>query len=138
MEQFILFGLLIALLIAGVPVAFSLALASMATMLYLDIPVSIAVQRMAAGINVFALMAIPLFIYAGELMNQSGIAQRLVDFSHALLARVRGGLGQVNIASSMMFGAISGSAVASASAMGSALIPTMKKKVGNHRAGTFE
>lgn len=127
MEQIILFGLLIALLVAGVPVAFSLALASMATMLYLEIPVSIAVQRMAAGINVFALMAIPLFIYAGELMNQSGIAQRLVDFSHALLARVRGGLGQVNIASSMMFGAISGSAVASASAMGSALIPTMKK-----------
>jgi tripartite ATP-independent transporter DctM subunit len=83
---------------------------------------------MAAGMNIFALMAIPFFIYAGELMNQSGIADRLVRFAHSLLARVRGGLGLVNVASSMMFGAISGSAVASASAMGSALIPIMKKE----------
>ena len=83
---------------------------------------------MAAGMNIFALIAIPFFIYAGELMNQSGIAERLVRFAHALLARVRGGLGLVNVASSMMFGAISGSAVASASAMGSALMPIMKKE----------
>jgi tripartite ATP-independent transporter DctM subunit len=83
---------------------------------------------MAAGMNVCALMAIPFFIYAGELMNQSGIAERLVKFAHSLLARVRGGLGLVNVSSSMMFGAISGSAVASASAMGSTLIPMMKKQ----------
>jgi len=83
---------------------------------------------MAAGVNVFALMAIPFFIYAGELMNQSGIAERLVRFAHSMLAQVRGGLGLVNVASSMMFGAISGSAVASASAMGSALMPVMKKQ----------
>lgn len=108
--------------------AFSLGLASLATMFYLDIPMVVAFQRMAAGVNVFALMAIPFFIYAGELMNQSGIADRLVRFAHSLLARVRGGLGLVNVASSMMFGAISGSAVASASAMGSALIPIMKKE----------
>lgn len=97
-------------------------------MLYLDIPPVVAFQRMAAGMNVFALMAIPFFIYAGELMNQSGIAERLVRFAHSLLARIRGGLGLVNVTSSMMFGAISGSAVASASAMGSALIPIMKKE----------
>jgi tripartite ATP-independent transporter DctM subunit len=112
----------------GVPVAFSLGLASLATMVYLDIPLVVAFQRMAAGMNVFALMAIPFFIYAGELMNQSGIAERLVKFAHSLLARVRGGLGLVNVSSSMMFGAISGSAVASASAMGSTLIPMMKKQ----------
>jgi tripartite ATP-independent transporter DctM subunit len=127
-ELYILFGTLFTLLIIGVPVAFSLGLASLATMFYLDIPMVVAFQRMAAGVNVFALMAIPFFIYAGELMNQSGIADRLVRFAHSLLARVRGGLGLVNVASSMMFGAISGSAVASASAMGSALIPIMKKE----------
>ena len=128
MDLLILFGALIILLMIGVPVAFSLGLASLATMVYLDIPLVVAFQRMAAGMNVFALMAIPFFIYAGELMNQSGIAERLVKFAHSLLARVRGGLGLVNVSSSMMFGAISGSAVASASAMGSTLIPMMKKQ----------
>jgi tripartite ATP-independent transporter DctM subunit len=128
MELLILFGALIILLVIGVPVAFSLGLASLATMVYLDIPLVVAFQRMAAGMNVFALMAIPFFIYAGELMNQSGIAERLVKFAHSLLASVRGGLGLVNVSSSMMFGAISGSAVASASAMGSTLIPMMKKQ----------
>jgi len=128
MELLILFGTLSFLLVIGVPVAFSLGLASLATMAYLDIPLVVAFQRMASGMNIFALMAIPFFIYAGELMNQSGIAERLVRFAHSLLARVRGGLGLVNVASSMMFGAISGSAVASASAMGSTLIPMMKKE----------
>ena len=122
MDLLILFGALIILLTIGVPVAFSLGLASLATMVYLDIPLVVAFQRMAAGMNVFALMAIPFFIYAGELMNQSGIAERLVKFAHSLLARVRGGLGLVNVSSSMMFGAISGSA------MGSTLIPMMKKQ----------
>lgn len=128
MELLILFATLITLLVIGVPVAFALGLASLATMTYLDIPLVVAFQRMAAGMNIFALMAIPFFIYAGELMNQSGIAERLVKFAHSLLARVRGGLGLVNVSSSMMFGAISGSAVASASAMGSTLIPMMKKQ----------
>ena len=93
MDLLILFGALIILLVIGVPVAFSLGLASLATMVYLDIPLVVAFQRMAAGMNVFALMAIPFFIYAGELMNQSGIAERLVKFAHSLLAGVRGGLG---------------------------------------------
>ncbi len=128
MELLILFGTLVTLLVIGVPVAFSLGLASLATMVYLDIPPVVAFQRMAAGMNIFVLMAIPFFIYAGELMNQSGIAERLVKFANSLLERVRGGLGLVNIVSSMMFGAISGSAVASASAMGSTLIPMMKKQ----------
>ena len=128
MELILLFGTLFILLALGVPVAFSLGLASLATVAYLDIPLVVAFQRMAAGMNVFALMAIPFFIYAGELMNQSGIAERLVKFAYSLLARIKGGLGLVNVASSMMFGAISGSAVASASAMGSTLIPMMHKQ----------
>ena len=128
MELPILFGVFILLLLLGVPVAFCLGLSAIATLSYLDISPIVAFQRMAAGMNVFALMAIPFFIYAGELMNQSGIAARLVRFARSLLGGVRGGLGQVSVLSSMMFGAISGSAVASASAMGSALIPAMKKE----------
>ena len=128
MELVILFGVFAVLLLAGVPVAFALGASAIATMAWLDIPLIVAFQRMAAGMNVFALMAIPFFIYAGELMNHSGIAERLVRFAHSLLGRVRGGLGQVNVLASMMFGAVSGSAVASASAMGSALVPVMKEE----------
>lgn len=128
MELVILFGVFAVLLLAGVPVAFALGASAIATMAWLDIPLIVAFQRMAAGMNVFALMAIPFFIYAGELMNHSGIAERMVRFAHSLLGRVRGGLGQVNVLASMMFGAVSGSAVASASAMGSALVPVMKEE----------
>ncbi len=128
MELVILFGVFAVLLLVGVPVAFALGASAIATMAWLDIPMIVAFQRMAAGMNVFALMAIPFFIYAGELMNHSGIAERLVRFAHSLLGRVRGGLGQVNVLASMMFGAVSGSAVASASAMGSALVPIMKEE----------
>lgn len=128
MELIILFTVFIVLLMLGVPVAFCLGLSSLATLVYLDIPLLVAFQRMAAGMNVFALMAIPFFIYAGELMNQSGIAERLVRFAQALLGRVRGGLGLVSVMSSMLFGAISGSAVASASAMASSLVPIMRKE----------
>ena len=123
-----LFGTLAVLILVGVPVAFSLGLSAIATMCFLDIPIVSAFQRMAAGMNLFALMAIPFFIYAGELMNHTGIARRLINFSNAALGRITGGLGMVNVASNMMFGAMSGSAVASASAMGSALIPEMEKK----------
>jgi len=127
MELVVLFGTFAILLIIGVPVAFCLGLASVATLLYLDIPTVVAFQRMAAGIDVFALLAIPFFIYAGELMNQSGIAEKLVRLAESLLGRLKGGLGHVSVFSCMMFGAVSGSAVASVSAMGSTLIPIMKE-----------
>lgn len=96
-------------------------------MLFLDIPIVAAFQRMAAGMNLFALMAIPLFIYAGELMNHAGVARRLIDLGSAAFGRIAGGLGLVNVASNMMFGAMTGSAVASASAVGATMIPEMKK-----------
>ena len=120
MELAILFGAFVILLALGVPVAFCLGLSALATLLYLDIPLIVAFQRMAAGIDVFALLAIPFFIFAGELMNQSGIAAKLVRLAESMLGRARGGLGQVSVLSCMMFGAVSGSAVASVSAMGSA------------------
>ena len=128
MELAILFGTFVILLALGVPVAFCLGLSALATLLYLDIPLIVAFQRMAAGIDVFALLAIPFFIFAGELMNQSGIAAKLVRLAESILGRARGGLGQVSVLSCMMFGAVSGSAVASVSAMGSALTPIMREK----------
>lgn len=128
MELTILLGSLAILLILGVPVAFSLGIASLVTFLYMDIPPLVAFQRIATGVNVFSLMAIPFFIFAGNLMQQAGIAERLVRVANAAMGRVRGGLGPVNVGSSLMFGAISGSPIASASALGSTLIPMMKKR----------
>ncbi len=127
MELVVLFGSFAILLALGVPVAFCLGLSALATLFYLDIPLIVAFQRMAAGVDVFALLAIPFFVYAGELMNQSGIAERLVRLAESMLGRVKGGLGQVSVLSCMMFGAVSGSAVAATSAMGSALIPIMRE-----------
>jgi tripartite ATP-independent transporter DctM subunit len=128
MELTFLLLMLALLLAAGVPVAFALGAASLATFLLLDIPTLVAFQRMAAGMNVFTLMAIPFFVFAGDLMARTGIAERLVHVAQAAFGRARGGLGQVDVGASMMFGAVSGSAVASVSAMGSTLMPMMKKE----------
>jgi tripartite ATP-independent transporter DctM subunit len=94
----------------------------------MDLPPMIVFQRMAAGMNVFALMAIPFFIYAGELMLHGGISDRLVRLANAIIGHIRGGLGLVNVLASMLFGGISGSAVADASALGATLIPMMREK----------
>ena len=127
MELAVLFGSFAILLAIGVPVAFCLGLSALVTLFYLDIPLVVAFQRMAAGIDVFALLAIPFFIYAGELMNQSGVAEKLVRLAESLLGRLKGGLGHVSVLSCMLFGAVSGSAVAGVSAMGSALTPIMRQ-----------
>ncbi len=128
MEVALLLVLLILLLAIGVPVAFSLFVASVATLYALDIPLAVSLQRMAAGISIFSLMAIPFFIFAGDLMYRSGIAARLVNIADASFGRARGGLGQVNIGASMLFGAVSGSAIANVSAMGSTISPLMEEK----------
>lgn len=128
MEILVLFGVLLLLLCIGVPVGFALLGAALATFAVIDIPLVVAVQRMAAGISVFTLMAIPFFIFAGDLMYRAGIADRLVRVADAAFGRVRGGLGLVNVGASMMFGAVSGSAIASASAIGSTMVPLMKDK----------
>lgn len=116
------------LLAIGVPVAFALGVSSLLTFVILDIPTVVAFQRMAASMNVFVLMAIPFFVFAGELMARTGIAERLVQVAEGVFGRARGGLGQVDVGASMMFGAVSGSAVASVSAMGSTLMPMMRDK----------
>lgn len=128
MELALLLALLVLLLVLGVPVAFALAMSSLAVFALLDIPLVVAFQRMAAGMNVFSLMAIPFFIFAGDLMNRAGIAERLIHVADAALGRMRGGLGQVDVGASMLFGAVSGSAIASVSAIGPALGPMMKKQ----------
>jgi tripartite ATP-independent transporter DctM subunit len=128
MELAFLLITLFVLLAIGVPVAFALGAATLATFLILDIPSIVAFQRMAAGMNVFALMAIPFFVFAGDLMARTGIAERLIKVAEGAFGRARGGLGQVDVGASMMFGAVSGSAIASVSALGSTLIPMMKEK----------
>lgn len=128
MELALLMGLLILFLAIGVPVAFALAAASMATLVALDIPLIVAAQRMTAGVSVFTLLAIPFFIFAGDLMHSAGIAERLVRVAEAAFGRARGGLGQVNIGASMLFGSVSGSAVAGVSAVGSTMAPMMLAK----------
>ncbi|MEM8941221.1 MAG: TRAP transporter large permease [Pseudomonadota bacterium] len=128
MELGLLIGLLLLLLLLGLPVAFALGIASLVTFQVLDIPLVVAFQRMAASMNIFALMAIPFFVFAGDLMHRAGIAERLIRVADAALGQRRGGLGQVGVGSSMMFGAVSGSAIASVSAIGSTLGPMMLEK----------
>ena len=115
----------------GTPVAWSIALSSMLTIL-VSIPnlaaVTTIAQRMATGLDSFALLAIPFFILSGQLMTHGGIANRLIQFAKTLVGTVPGGLALINIISAMMMGAIAGSAMASASAMGSILGPEMEKE----------
>jgi tripartite ATP-independent transporter DctM subunit len=118
------------LLALGVPIAFSIGLATLATMLVsVDLlpALTTVAQRMAGGLDSFALLAIPLFVLSGQLMGQGGIAHRLIDFAKALVGMLPGGLAFVNVISCALFGAISGSAVAATSAIGSFMMPTMEK-----------
>jgi C4-dicarboxylate transporter DctM subunit len=116
------------LLIMQVPVAFSLAIASVAALIWNDFPLVLVIQRMVASADSFILLAIPLFMLAGNLMGRSGIAQAIVDFADSLVGFITGGMAQVNILTSMFFGGISGAAVADTSAVGSVLIPPMLKR----------
>lgn len=117
------------LLAIGVPIAYSIGISSLFTML-----VSISTmpslttlaQRMATALDSFSLLAIPFFILAGQLMNKGGIAERLIDFAKVLVGRLPGGLAFVNIVACMLFGAISGSAVAAASAIGGFMVNKME------------
>ena len=128
MGLIVLFGAFFLLVAMGVPIAFSLGIAALVGFLYEGIPALVAFQRILAGMESFTLLAIPFFIFAGELMQHGGIADRLVRFASALVGRIRGGLGVVNVLTSMLFGGISGSAVADTSALGSIFIPMMKRK----------
>jgi tripartite ATP-independent transporter DctM subunit len=125
MAYTILFGSFVALMLIGMPIAFCLGIASVATILYIGLPPIVIFQQLNSGMNVFAMMAIPFFIFAGDLMVRGGIAARLIRFAAGIVGHLRGGLGQVNIVASTLFGGISGSAVADASAVGGLMIPQM-------------
>lgn len=131
MEVFILVISFIILLGIGVPIAWSIGISSLFTML-ISIPAIPAfttiAQRMATGLDSFSLLAIPFFILAGQIMNRGGIARRLIAFARSLVGALPGGLAHVNIVAAMLFGAIAGSAVAAASAIGSFMTDEMEKE----------
>ncbi len=121
----------IGLLFIGVPVAWSIAISSLLTMMtsIAMLPALTTVsQRMATGLDSFALLAIPFFVLSGQLMNKGGIAHRLIAFAKTLVGALPGGLALINIIAAMLMGALAGSAMASASAMGSILGPEMEKE----------
>lgn len=130
MDMLMLICTFLILIGLGVPIAWSIGLSSICTML-LSIPVIPALttvaQRMATGLDSFALLAIPFFVLAGQLMNRGGIAKRLIRLAQALVGSWPGGLAYVNILAAMLFGAISGSAAAAVSALGSMLGKPMEQ-----------
>jgi tripartite ATP-independent transporter DctM subunit len=116
------------LLILGVPVAFAIGLSSVATIMAAGLPVAMVFQKMVGGMQVFSFLAIPFFVFAGELMLYGGIADRIVRFANSLVGHVRGGLGMSNVIGCTIFGGVAGSPLADVSAMGSVMIPLMKKE----------
>jgi tripartite ATP-independent transporter DctM subunit len=110
------------------PLAFALGLASLVGLVVGGMDLAVLPQRMMHSVDSFPLMAIPLFMLAGELMVAAGILQRLVDFANSLIGRVHGGLAHVAIVAGMVLAAVSGAAVASASALGSSLVPSMRQQ----------
>lgn len=125
---FLIVGML-GLLVLRVPVAFALLLPCLVyVMVSQDISLGVAQQRIVAGLNSFPLLAVPLFIMTGYLCNAAGLADRLFHWLMALLGRVPGSLGYVNVGSSLMFSWMSGAAIADAAALGSVLVPAMRKR----------
>lgn len=127
----VLFGTFFVFLGLGVPISFGIGIASLLTIM-LTLPfeaaLSVISQKMASGLDSFALLAIPFFILAGNIMNQGGIAMRLIEFAKIIGGRLPGSLAHVNVIANMMFGAISGSAVASAAAVGGTMSPLQRKE----------
>ncbi len=123
----ILMGGFIILLLLDVPIAFALLGGAMIAM-YLTGSLMPAAQSMIATVDSFTLLTIPLFIMAGDLMNRGGITSRLVDLSNALVGHFKGALAQTGVVAAMLFGSVSGSAVADTAAVGSAVIPPMIKQ----------
>ncbi len=123
------FWILLVTMALGIPIAFGLAVAPVLGFILADkmVFMKLLPQRLFLGINQFPLLAIPLFLLAGEIMNVGGITRNLVRFANVLVGHLRGGLAHVNIVASILFAGLSGSAVADTSALGSILIPAMEK-----------
>jgi len=130
-EALVLALVFVVLLLAGVPIVFTIGLASLCALVVSLDPAAastVIAQRLATGLDSFALLAIPFFILAGNLMNRGGIAHRLIALAKVVVGRLPGGLAYVNILANMLFGAISGSAAAAAAANGGFMAPLMKKE----------
>lgn len=115
----------IGLILLRFPISMVLALSSLFTALYLDIPLAVIGQRMVQGMNSYTLLAIPFFILAGQIMSEGGLAIRLINLAQLTVGAIRGGLAMVNCVACMLFGNISGSAAADVSSIGSIMIPMM-------------
>lgn len=116
-------------LITGVPIAFSMGSSAALGIIYnSNIPISMIAQRIFEGVNSYTLLAIPLFMLAGQLMERGGISNRLVNFSYSIVGYVKGGLGMTSVLASTALAGVSGSAAADTAAVGSVMIPEMKKK----------
>ncbi|HAX5800150.1 TPA: TRAP transporter large permease subunit, partial [Escherichia coli] len=127
----ILFGSFAVMLAIGVPITFAIGLSSLLsiiTALPPDAAISVISQKMTVGLDGFTLLAIPFFVLAGNIMNTGGIARRLVNLAQALVGRLPGSLAHCNILANTLFGAISGSAVASAAAVGGIMSPLQEKE----------
>ena len=119
---------LFAVFLLGVPIAFSLGAVTLTGLLGTGLPMQVTVQQMIGGVDNFAFIAIPLFILAGNLMAVGGISKRITDFSESLVGHWPGGLGMVAIVASMIFAAVTGSAIAATAAIGALLISEMLSK----------
>ena len=128
MDVAILFLIFFVLLMLGVPIGYAIGIATLITLIiFSNIPITMIAQNAVAGVDSFPLLAIPFFMLAGNLMSSGGIAKRLVDFFESIIGHITGGLGMVTVVVCMFFAAISGSAVATVSAVGAFMIPEMVK-----------
>lgn len=123
-----LLGVFAVLALIGVPLAVSLGLGTVVTLWWFGLPLTMVTQSMATSINSFLLIAVPLFILAGQIMERGGLSERIFDAADAVVGRFRGGLGHVNIASSFVFGGISGSSVADIASLGPITIRSMTSR----------
>ncbi len=128
MDAFLIGGIFFVTLLLGMPIAFVLGIAGALLIVVIDVPMSVLPNRMWSQLATFPFLAVPFFILAGEIMNEAGITQRLVKFANLLVGHIRGGLGHVNIVSSMLFAGITGSAIGDTAALGSIMIPAMEKE----------
>ncbi|HEX4327930.1 MAG TPA: TRAP transporter large permease [Burkholderiales bacterium] len=128
MELTVLCVSFIVFLVLGVPVAFAIGLSCLLTFAVEGLPFETSIQMMTSGMNVFSFLAIPFFIFSGELMLHGGIADKIVAFARSLVGHWKGGLGLANVVASTLFGGVSGSPVADTSAMGGVMIPIMKRE----------
>ncbi|MCX8014165.1 MAG: TRAP transporter large permease subunit, partial [Rectinema sp.] len=126
--EVVLLGSFLLMILVGIPISFSLGIASLLAASVIGLGPAIIAQRVAASMQSFPLLAIPLFILAGNIMARGGVAKRIVDFAYILVGPLPGGLAIVNCIESMFFGGVSGSAVADVSSTGSIMIPMMVKK----------